>query len=92
MKQLVFGLVFLLLPSWGGIAAEQTATLAIDKMTCALCPITVQKAIEKVEGVKHVTVDYESKRATVRYDDATTTLESIARASTNVGYPASKAE
>lgn len=92
MKQLAFGLALLLLSSLGGIAAEQTAALAIDKMTCALCPITVQKALEKVEGVKQVSVDYETKRATVRYDDATTTLERITQASTNAGYPASKSE
>lgn len=92
MKQLAFGLALLLLSSLDGIATEQTATLAIDNMTCALCPITVQKAIEKVEGVKQVSVDYETKRATVRYDDATTTLERITQASTNAGYPARYAE
>lgn len=92
MKQLVFGLVLLSLSSLEGTAAEQTATLTIDKMTCALCPITVKKALEKVEGVKQVSVDYETKRAMVRYDDATTTLEIITQASTNAGFPASKAE
>ena len=92
MNQTVFGLVLLLLSSLGGVAAERTVKLAIDNMTCALCPLTVKKALEKVEGVKQVSVDYETKRATVRFDDATTTLESIAQASTNAGYPASKAE
>lgn len=92
MKRLAFGMTLLLLSALDAIADEQSVALIIDKMTCALCPITVTKAIQKVEGVKYVSVDYESKRATVRYDDATTTLERITQASTNAGYPASKAE
>ena len=92
MKQLIIGVAFLSLSSVGGGAADQTVTLAIDKMNCALCPITVTKAIQKVEGVKQVSVDYETKRATVLFDDATTTLDRITESSTNAGYPASKAE
>ncbi len=35
-------------PVW---AATQTVTLAVPGMTCAACPITVKKALSKVEGV-----------------------------------------
>ncbi|WP_049307444.1 cation transporter, partial [Pseudomonas aeruginosa] len=35
-------------PAW---AATQTVTLAVPGMTCAACPITVKKALTKVEGV-----------------------------------------
>ncbi len=27
------------------VAAEQTVTFAVDNMTCALCPITVKRAM-----------------------------------------------
>jgi mercuric ion binding protein len=70
------------------IAVTQTATFAIENMTCALCPITVKSAMEKVIGVNSVQIDFEAKTATVVFDPAVTTLEAIAASSTNAGYPA----
>ena len=34
-------------------------------MDCAVCPITVRKALEKVPGVESVQVDFKTKRAVV---------------------------
>jgi mercuric ion binding protein len=65
-----------------------TATFEVEKMTCATCPITVRKAMQRVEGVSEVQVDFESKSATVTYDSSTTTAQDIADASSNVGFPA----
>lgn len=70
------------------VAAEQTVTMDIEKMTCALCPLTVRKAMERVDGVHDVEVDFDSKIATVTFDDSETTASAIAQASTEVGYPA----
>jgi mercuric ion binding protein len=70
------------------VAAEQTVTMGIEKMTCALCPLTVRKAMERVDGVQDVEVDFESKIATVTFDDSKTTASAVAQASTEVGYPA----
>ncbi|MFZ5541273.1 MAG: mercury resistance system periplasmic binding protein MerP [Pseudomonadota bacterium] len=69
-------------------AAERTATLAVDNMTCAACPITVKKAMSKVDGVTKVEVSYEKREAVVRFDDAKTSLQAIAKASADAGYPA----
>jgi len=66
----------------------QTMIFAIENMTCALCPITVRKTMEQVEGVKSVTVDFDAKTAVVLFDPATTTPVEIGKASTNAGYPA----
>jgi periplasmic mercuric ion binding protein len=68
---------------------EKTQVFAIEKMTCATCPITVKTAMKKVDGVSSVDVDFEAKTATVVYDPAVATAEQIANASTNAGYPAS---
>ena len=68
--------------------AEQTTTFAIENMTCALCPVTVKTAMEHVEGVQSVKIDFAAKTATVVFDPSVTTPEAIAAASTNVGYPA----
>jgi len=70
------------------VAAAQTATFAVQNMTCALCPVTVRKAMEGVAGVKSVAVDFDAKTATVVFDPSVTSIEAIAAASTNAGYPA----
>ena len=70
------------------VAAEQTVTFAVDNMTCALCPITVKRAMEGVEGVHAVEIDFEARTATVDFDAAATSAEAIAAASTDAGYPA----
>ena len=50
MKKLFASLVLVAVaaPVW---AATQTVTLSVPGMTCAACPITVKKALSKVEGV-----------------------------------------
>lgn len=68
--------------------AEQTVTFEVPGMTCALCPVTVRKAMEGVQGVKKVDVNLEAKTATVVFDPSMTNAEAIATASANAGYPA----
>src|SRR3546814_2337685 len=72
-------------------AAVQKTTFSIENMTCAMCPVTVTKAMKGVAGVKSVTVDFAAKTATVIYDTATASVAAIAAGSTNAGYPARRA-
>ena len=69
-------------------AIEQSQTFNVDKMTCATCPITVKKAMQRVDGVKSVKVDLDTKTAVAVYDPSVTTADKIAAASTDVGFPA----
>tara|TARA_R110002126_G_scaffold486_2_gene3184 strand:- start:2279 stop:2428 length:150 start_codon:yes stop_codon:yes gene_type:complete len=46
----------------------------------------------RVEGVKTVDIDFDSKIASVTFDPAVTTADAIAAASTNVGYPATRSD
>ena len=69
-------------------AEQRTATFTVDKMFCAMCPITVRIAMEKVDGVAAVEVDLDSKSATVVYDSSVVTPERIAEAAAHAGYPA----
>lgn len=71
-------------PVW---AAPQTVTLAVSKMTCAACPITVKTALSRVPGVTTVSVSFEKKQATVVFDNAQTTVQALTRATTDAGYP-----
>ncbi|MFN7085806.1 MAG: mercury resistance system periplasmic binding protein MerP [Burkholderiales bacterium] len=71
-------------PAW---AATRTVTLSVPGMTCAACPITVKKALTKVDGVQKVEVSYEKLEAAVTFDDARTSVEALTKATENAGYP-----
>lgn len=83
-------IAFLLLLAQSGFlfAAEQSVMLSISGMTGAVCPITVKKSLQKIGGVKTVTVSYENKTATVVFDDQLAKVQSFLKATENVGYPA----
>ncbi len=68
-------------------APPVSVTLAVQNMTCELCPITVKKALQKVPGVDAVTIDFDKKTATVTFDPDQTTNEALTKATMNAGYP-----
>ncbi len=96
-KTLLLAVLFLtplsMVATWPALAAEsavtatKTATLAVENMTCAACPITVRKALEKVPGVAKVKVDFDAKTATVTFDPAKAKVEDLTWATTAAGYP-----
>ncbi len=69
-------------------SGEETVSFNVEKMTCATCPIAVRKAMERVDGVKEVKVDLDSKTAVVTFNASMTDATEIGAASTNVGFPA----
>ncbi|MFN3545170.1 MAG: mercury resistance system periplasmic binding protein MerP [Thiobacillus sp.] len=73
-------------------AAQQTVTLAVPGMSCAACPITVKKALSKVDGVTRAEVDYATRQAVVTFDDAKTNVASLTRATAEAGYPSTLRE
>ncbi len=75
-------------PAW---AASKTVTLNVPGMTCPACPITIKKALSKVDGVSKVEVSYEEKEARVTFDDAKTDTKALVKATADAGFP-SKAE
>ncbi|MCL4690066.1 MAG: mercury resistance system periplasmic binding protein MerP [Burkholderiales bacterium] len=91
MKKLVAGLM-LAAVAVPAIAAMKTVTLSVPGMNCATCPITVKKALGKVEGVTRTEVNLERRAAVVTYDDARTSPEALARATRDAGYPSTLVE
>lgn len=71
------------------LAGPQTVKLSVPGMTCAACPITVKKALTKVDGVSKAQVSYEKREAVVSFDDTKTNVRELAKASADAGYPAS---
>lgn len=73
-------------------AASRTVTLAVQNMTCSVCPITIKKALAQVSGVTLVSVDYASKTATVKFDDTAATVDKLTEATKAAGYPSTVKE
>ncbi|MBA2658887.1 MAG: mercury resistance system periplasmic binding protein MerP [Nitrosospira sp.] len=88
MKKLfaILALAAVAAPIW---AATQTVTLSVPGMTCAACPITVKKALSKVEGVSKTDVTFEKRQAVVTFDDSKTTIQKLTTATEDAGYPSS---
>ena len=86
MKKLTFVLMLFVtsLTAW---AKPQTVTLDLPTMNCAMCPITVKKALTKVDGVSRAEVSYEDKEAMVTFDDEKTSADALIEATTNAGFP-----
>src|SRR5271170_1969032 len=68
-------------------APPQTATLAVENMTCGTCPIVVKKALEKLPGVSATAVDFDKKTATVIFDPDKVSTARLTQATTEAGFP-----
>lgn len=86
MKKLVavLALAVVAAPAW---AATRTVTLSVPGMTCAACPITVKKALSKVDGVNRIDVVPDKHEAIVTFDDSKTSARKLTMATASAGYP-----
>ena len=71
-------------PVW---AATQSVTLSVPGMTCSACPLTVKSALNKVPGVSKAEVTFEKREAVVSFDDTKTSVQVLAKATADAGYP-----
>ena len=69
--------------------ALQTVTLDVQNMTCAVCPITIKKALERVPGVTVTKVDFDKKTASISFDPDKANLAALTKATADAGYPSS---
>ncbi len=68
--------------------SPQTVVLDVENMTCSVCPITVKKALQRVDGVVDAKVDLGQRTATVRFDPDKANVTNLVQATTNAGFPA----
>ena len=73
-------------------AASKTVVLEVSGMHCAVCPITVRKALEAVPGVEKATVTLKPPQAVVIYDPAKVTTRQMVEAVHKSGYKARVAD
>ena len=69
-----------------------TSELAIIGMTCANCAATVERALNKVDGVLEATVNYANEKATVRYVVGTAGRADLVAAVRKAGYDVVEAQ
>ena len=60
----------------------------LPTMQCNMCKATIEKAVNKVEGVNYVNVVVKDKIAKVKFDNSKTELGKIEDAITAAGYQA----
>jgi mercuric ion binding protein len=89
MQKLLVVFTFAILATTPVWAATQTVTLSVPDMSCPACPITVKKALSKVEGVGKINVNFEKREATVVFDDTKTGISKLTQATEMAGYPSS---
>ncbi|MBI0539581.1 mercury transporter [Roseomonas sp. KE2513] len=70
-------------------AAEQTATLEVQNVSCETCAPIVKRALGRVPGVSRVAVAERAGTATamVTFDAARTDVAALVQATTNAGFP-----
>ncbi len=64
----------------------QTATFQVEGMTCEGCENAIQKAVQKLPGVKSTKADHKAKTTVVEYNQSQTTLEELAEVIKKTGY------
>lgn len=67
----------------------RTVTPALENMNCAACPFIVKRTLEKVAGVRGVTVSYRKNIATVSYDAGQCSVSDLVAATAAIGLPSS---
>ena len=65
---------------------SKQVTIPIGGMTCASCSAAVERAVGKLPGVKSVSVNLATEKASIVYDSATVRLSEIKQSITKAGY------
>ena len=68
------------------MAESKQLTLPITGMYCANCVSTIERNLQKVEGVQEALVNLSSERAVVRFDPARARLEDLIARVVRAGY------
>lgn len=72
-------------------APEQNKViLKIEGMTCASCAQTIEKALNRTEGVKDANVNVATEKATIKYDPNVLTVRQLEKVVSDTGYSVAK--
>jgi Cu2+-exporting ATPase/Cu+-exporting ATPase len=61
-------------------------TLQVKGMHCASCALTIERALTKTDGVKSVTANYATEKASIEFDNTKTNIDSMNAEIKKFGY------
>lgn len=64
------------------------AKLIVEGMHCASCAADIRETLEEIEGVRRAEVDFQSKAATVEYDEERISASALVERIEELGYTA----
>ncbi|HEY3252056.1 MAG TPA: cation transporter [Ignavibacteria bacterium] len=70
------------------IASEKTTEILLPTIQCGTCVKTIEKALNKIDGIINIDVDIENKKASITYDETKTDVSKIEDAISAAGYDA----
>jgi mercuric ion binding protein len=88
MKALILGAMTFLWLGTTYAAAPTTVVLDVANMTCPACGLTIKAALRHEPGVSSTEVDGKAGTVTVNFDAELTTVDRVAVAITESGFPA----
>lgn len=62
--------------------------LIAPAMSCNHCKMTIEKAVNALEGISSVNADPATKKVVVEFDESSTTIHDIKKAIEDAGYEA----
>ena len=68
------------------LGKTETVTLSVGGMSCASCVATVEKALNRLPGVKTATVNFAIEKAIVEFDPKVSPVPALEKAVVDVGY------
>lgn len=66
--------------------SEKKIALPVTGMTCANCAMNIERAVNKVPGVKEASVNFATEKASIAYDPDSVQIESLVDKIQNAGY------
>lgn len=88
MRSVILGAVASVWLGAAQAAAPATAVLDVQNMTCPACGLTIKAALQRAPGIVSTEVDAAAGTVTVQFDDARVTVDQVAVAITEAGFPA----
>jgi len=64
----------------------EKVTIPVKGMHCASCALTIEKTLKKTDGVNSVQVNYGNERATIDYDNTSTSIDKMSEKIKPFGY------
>ena len=66
----------------------EITSLKVYGMTCALCTITIEEKLKKLDGINTITVNYASEKSKIEFDPSIIELPTIIKAIESLGFSA----